>query len=420
MPRFILYLLLISSLSCQTRKSSFEQSSASDTLTNNLEEIYHKGNLHGFSITFVNENQTLYQRAFGYADVEAQRDYTLKTRQPIASISKTLVGISLLKAQELGKLNLDDPINRYLPTAITNPFYPQVDITIRHLANHTSTIIDTDLYDHSSYVLKNNEHLTSSTPVKVYDYFSEPKSKITISEFIKKMMYTDDEACCRDIFLNAKPGITYKYSNGATTLAAVILELATDMSFIDFTTRYILDPLEMTSSSWNRDDTNTKLYHNADTVYADYYGLGYPAGGLVTNAEDLAKYLRELIKGYSGNGSILSKTSYTELFNQAFVLSYANEKFEENENIFMKIKYDKAIFMGIAPNGYIGHTGADPGTVTFMFFNAKTNLGFVFITNRLIWWQFEDALNNLWAIIDIMDTYASEKNKKTGNNGEQP
>jgi CubicO group peptidase (beta-lactamase class C family) len=409
MTRFILFILLVSSLSCQTRKNSLEQSSASDTLTNKLEEIYNHGNLPGFSITLVNKNQTLYQRAFGYADIEAQREYTLKTKQPIASISKTLVGISLLKAQELGKLNLDDPINKYLPVAITNPFFPHVNITIRHLANHTSTIIDTELYDHSSYVLKNDEYLTSSTPVKVYDYFSEPKEKITISQFIQKMLYTDEKACCRDIFLNTKPGSTYKYSNGATTLAAVILELATNMSFIDFTTQYILEPLDMTSSSWNRNNTNTKLYHDADTVYVDYYNLDYPSGGLVTNSTDMSKYLTELIKGFNGNGTLLSEKSYNELFNPEFSNEYSEETFPENENIFTKIKYDKGVFMGIAPKGFIGHTGADPGTVTFMFFNAKTNLGFVFITNRLIWWQFEDALNDLWAIIDIMATYTSNK-----------
>lgn len=225
------------------------------------------------------------------------------------------MGISLLKAQELGKLNLDDPINKYLPISITNPFYPQVDITIRHLANHTSTIIDTDYYDHSSYFLKNNDYLTSSTPIKIYDYFNAPNERIPILEFIKKMIYTDDESCCREVFLDERPGTNYKYSNGATTLAAVVLELATDMSFIDFTTIYILDPLEMTSSSWNPNDTNAKLYYDADTVYADYYDLGYPAGGLVSNTNDMSKYLRELINGYSGNGSILSEKSYRELFN---------------------------------------------------------------------------------------------------------
>jgi hypothetical protein len=65
--------------------------------------------------------------------------------------------------------------------------------------------------------------------------------------------------------------------------------------------------------------------------------------------------------------------------------------------------------MGIAPNGYIGHTGADPGTVTFMFFNCKTDRGFTFITNRLIWWEFEDALKDLWSIIDILEACTSFK-----------
>lgn len=224
---------------------------------------------------------------------------------------------------------------------------------------------------------------------------------------MKKMIYTDEESCCREVFLNQKPGTNYEYSNGATTLAAAILELATDMSFTDFTKKHIFDPLEMTSSSWNPNDTNAKFYHDADTVYADYYNLDYPAGGLVTNNKDISIFLQELIKGYSGSASLLSKESYSALFNKNFFDEFSKESFPDDENPFMNIKYDEGVFMGLAPKGYVGHTGADPGTITFMFFNKHTNKGFVFITNRTIWWEFENALKDLWSIMDILEQHTS-------------
>ena len=60
----------------------------------------------------------------------------------IASISKTFVGIAIMKLVESGKLKLDDPINDYLPFEIRSPHYPEVDITIRHLVTHTSSLND--------------------------------------------------------------------------------------------------------------------------------------------------------------------------------------------------------------------------------------------------------------------------------------
>ena len=99
--------ILISPIYCQTNDS------ISRKLTEELERIYSKGYINGFSVAIVNQNSILYEKGFGYSDIRANKKYTSNTIQNIASISKTFIGIALLKAQELGKLNLDDPINKY-------------------------------------------------------------------------------------------------------------------------------------------------------------------------------------------------------------------------------------------------------------------------------------------------------------------
>jgi CubicO group peptidase (beta-lactamase class C family) len=159
----------------------------------------------------------------------------------------------------------------------------------------------------------------------------------------------------------------------------------------------------MNTTSWNADDTDTKLYHEGDTIYAEYLNRDYPAGALVTNSNDLTKYLQELIKGHAGQGTLLTQESYATLFNTTYAIEISKEAFPEEENPFMNIMYDKGIFMGIAPEGFIGHTGADPGVVSFMFFNRETGRGFTFVTNRTIWYGFDDALNDLWDIIDLLE-----------------
>ncbi len=407
MKNYLYLTLFILYLSCQSENSISNKTAANDSLTTQLQQVYNNGNLPGFSITITDEDEAIYQKAFGYADVESNKAYTVNTTQPVASISKTLVGLSLLKAQELGKLNLDDPINNYLPYPLTNPKHLGVDITIRHLANHTSSIIDTDFYDACSYVFKNNDYLTASSPVKGIEYFNSPKEAAPIQGFMKNILYTEEGKCCREVFSDEEPGTSYVYSNGGTTLAAVILEIATQTPYKQFVNEHTLQPLKMKQSSWNDEDFDATLYHHEDTINADYFTQDYPAGGFVTNAEDLILLTRELINGYSGSGTLLSSESYSELYDKNFVEVFSNEPFPDEEIPFLQVRYDKGIYMGLAPNGYIGHTGADPGTVSFMFFNKDSNKGFVFITNRLIWWEFEDALNDLMSNLNIMKEQTS-------------
>jgi CubicO group peptidase (beta-lactamase class C family) len=95
----------------------------------------------------------LFRRAYGFADLDKQIRYTPQSLHYIGSISKTLIGVSLMQLVERGRIRLDDDINLYLPFKITNPHFPRDVITIRHLATHTSTIRDRLDYSPSSALL---------------------------------------------------------------------------------------------------------------------------------------------------------------------------------------------------------------------------------------------------------------------------
>jgi len=90
----------------------------------------------GCGIAIFDKDEVHYMKAFGFANIESQKPYTTATIQNIASVSKTLAGVSLMKAQELGLLDLDDEISKHLPFELKNPHYPTEKITLRHLANH--------------------------------------------------------------------------------------------------------------------------------------------------------------------------------------------------------------------------------------------------------------------------------------------
>lgn len=377
-----IYLLFISFfilISCSVSKEDKNNKMA---LTNEINTIYNQKKFNGFAVSIVNENGTLYKNGFGFSDVENQIKYTTETIQNIGSVSKTFVGIALLKAQELGQLKLDDPIDQYLPFKVINPNFPQEKITIRQLATHTSSITDNEFYSSKNYYLKPNQNLKGlKLTFEDEQSFNPSDSIISLRSFLENVI-TENGKWNKDSFTSHKPGTIYEYSNVGTALAGFIIEQATGESFDQFTKKYILEPLKMKESGWKSEEINmtkySRLYENPKNPLPYYELITYPDGGFITNVNDLSKYLSELIKGYNGNGTILTEESYKEYFKPQ--LSESNFIERNTKNPFNE-SYNVGIFMGFGYTGYIGHTGGDPGTMSIMFFDPKTNLGRIMIFN---------------------------------------
>ncbi len=384
--------------------TSTPKSSAADSLAAGLKRLQQKGYFNGFAVAIVNEKGTLYQSGTGYADVAAKRAYTTTTIQNIGSISKTFIGIALLKAQEMGKLQLDDHISKYLPFKVVNPYYPAASITIRQLATHTSGIMDNDYYLQKSYVLKPGQDL-SGLPLQFDDQpFNAPDSMMPMSAFLQNLLSTGGKWYSKEGFIDYKPGERFEYTNIGATLAAYIVELATGIPFDVFTTRYILKPLQMTASGWKFDQIEfsnySRLYGDPQTLLPYYSLITYPDGNFISSINDMGKYLTELIRGYAGTGTLLTKASYAELFREQLNASHFEKRNEKNP---YNDSYNMGIFMGSSAAGNIGHTGGDPGVTTMMFFNPETKTGRLLILNT----NFHDKGGNdtFFAIWDKLGQY---------------
>ncbi|WP_276168329.1 serine hydrolase domain-containing protein [Zobellia alginiliquefaciens] len=369
--QFILATLFVGITHAQTNDS------ISKKLTSELQQISANGNLVGFSVAIVNEDGTLYEDGFGFADKKVNKKYTENTLQNIASISKTFIGVALLKAQELGKLTLDDPINDYLPFKVVHPKFKNTPITIRQLASHTSGIKDPAEYEGKGYILKDAENGAA----KVNANFRDPSKMMPLGDYLKAILSTDGQWYKKKTFSKYPPGGMFNYSNIGAGLAAYVLEQATGASFPEFTEKHIFDPLNLNGSGWSFDtidfSKHSKLYADADTELAFYRLINYPDGGLITSSHDLAKYLTEIIKGYAGNGTILSAESYKELFTPQLT----DENHKDRSDREYNDEYNMGVFMGMSSKGQIGHTGGDPSVVTHMFFNENTKTGKLLLVN---------------------------------------
>jgi CubicO group peptidase (beta-lactamase class C family) len=144
----------------------------------------------------------------------------------------------------------------------------------------------------------------------------------------------------------------------------------------------------MRSTSWTFDELNSKrvslIYvQNAEksptgvAEYPQYYVTGYPPSGLKTDTTDLAIWVREMIRGYHGNGKLLAKESYRTLFEPQFKsgnLSRARPGELLNGG-------DIAIIWMISKNGDYFHLGGNIGVAAFVRFDPQRHTGSVSIAN---------------------------------------
>jgi len=339
-----------------------------DSLTKELTELSNKNSIVGFSVAIVNQDSILYAKGFGYSDKEKKKLYTKNTVQPIASISKTLASVALMKAQEMGKLNLDDDINEYLPFKIVNPYFPNSKITIRNLATHSSGLQDSRNYS-KTMIVKD----FCSLPKKTRKFLSnnwcrkcEENKDIPMIDFIKNIYSSQGVWHKKRHFLNEPTGTKYDYTNNNTTIAAYIIEQVTGEKYNDFIKKHITKPLNMRSSNWVFEGSKSK---DVSTLYANEIpmpkinDITYPDGSFVTNVIDFGNYLSAMISGYSGKNNIINSKSYKEMMTQQI-----NAKFESG--IFWEV-YSKSI----------GHSGEHAGTSTYAYFDKENLVGYILFGN---------------------------------------
>lgn len=144
-----IFIILLSTLliSCEEKAATEQKdngnlSSVIDSLTTQLEGIEAKSIIPGFAVAIVDSNAVIYKKGFGFSNLNNHTPLTPQTVNFIASISKTFIGLSVMKLVELGKLDLDEKVNDILPFKVVNPHFPEIPITVRQLVTHTAGLMD--------------------------------------------------------------------------------------------------------------------------------------------------------------------------------------------------------------------------------------------------------------------------------------
>ena len=164
----------------------------------------------GGSVGIFQDGKILYEKSFGYADLEKKILNKQETNYRLASVTKQFTAMSIMILQERGLLSYDDTLDKFWPDF--NEYGKT--ITVRHLLNHTSGLIDYE------------DIMPSDTTEPILDH--------GVLELMKKETKT--------YFV---PGAEYKYSNSGYSLLAMIVEKVSGKSFATFLKENIFEPLGM-------------------------------------------------------------------------------------------------------------------------------------------------------------------------------
>src|SRR5260370_1883215 len=107
-----------------------------------MQEMISKNEIAGAVTVVVNKDKVLHLESTGFADVAAKRPMTPDALFWIASMTKPITGTAILMLQDDGKLNVADPVAKYLPefASLKTPSGKPANLTITQILTHTSCL----------------------------------------------------------------------------------------------------------------------------------------------------------------------------------------------------------------------------------------------------------------------------------------
>ena len=317
----------------------------------------------GISAAIVKDGKIVYNKSFGYKDLESKAPLCNDHLMRIASISKSFTATAFMQLVEQGKVSLDDDVSELIGFRIRNPRFPDTPITLKMLLSHTASLRDKGGYG----------TLDRLNPAINGD--------------------------CAGAYLEYEPGTNYRYSNLGLNLAGSILEKVTGVRFDEYVKKQILDPLGL-YGGYNVDKLDkTRLatiyrfrkdklvksvgaYRSTASKMSDYV-MGYttpifsPTGGMKITAHDLAIYMMMHMNYGEYNGVRIiseksSKLMQTPVWKGRTLYGLCLKEF---------VNYiDDERYKGVG-NSPIGHTGSAYGLKSVMVWSPADGWGIVAMTN---------------------------------------
>ncbi|MHA2392615.1 MAG: serine hydrolase [Promethearchaeota archaeon] len=284
-----------------------------EMLEQEIVELMREFKIPGFAIGIVKEGKPFFARGFGARNLEKNLPFTKNTLFGIGSISKSFTAMAIMQLVEQGKINLQDPMNKYLNIKLGDNSNP---IKICHMLSHSSGIPELD-----GNITAIARQLGSIDRI------------IAMSSWNDFLLHLNGAAS--EVF--DKPEKFFFYNNDMFTCAGLIIEKLTGMDFYEYIKNNILNPLQMNRSTYLKEDfekdkdiltgylpsEEKKPYKATEHPFDKFV---YAPGGLLSSVKEMQNYIIMLINNGKFNDSeIIQKSSIEELWRPYIKTPYGAE-----------------------------------------------------------------------------------------------
>jgi len=300
----------------------------------------------GISIVIVEKGKTVYEKGFGYADVQSKTPVTSNTLFELGSTSKAFTGLAILKLEKEGLLKRSDDVRKYIPWLDLEYNGEPQSITINQLLYHTSGIATNTI----SNISKSNE---------------ENALELTV----KKLL---------DQPLNRQPGSSFEYATVNYDVLGLVIEKVSKQPFDMYIKQQILEPISMNDSfvglhqvKSNEMASGYKIGLMREQEYTPpIYRGNVPAGYIISNTNDIAKWLK-LQLGNSQINSIENK-----IIQESHIPDQSVEPFDKDTYYASGWGV-----MGKDDKQYISHAGNNPTFSSYFIMQPDEQLGVAVLSN---------------------------------------
>lgn len=305
----------------------------------------------GVSIALVDDQKVVWVKSFGYADAGTRTLATPDTAYRICSVTKTFSGTMIMQLSDQGRLDIGDPLTRFIPTFSIKPplgFPAGGPVTIRSILTH-----------HSGIPGDIDNGVMTAAPDPDFN--------------TKLVSYLQGE------YLTYPANFIWTYSNSAISLLATVISQASGKSFQAYSDD-LFETLGMDRTSVSLDSpkvvANQAKGYQAGTEVPRFYNNGSTTGAIISTIQDMAKFIKMVHAGGTGERGRVLKPETLEMMLTP-------------QNGGIPLDFDTRIgfiwYLNDAELAYAGricyHNGANPGFRSHLEILRDHKLGVVVLAN---------------------------------------
>lgn len=304
-------------------------------------------NVKGVSIAVVDDQRVIWEKGYGLADEANAISASPDTVYRVGSISKLLTATEVMRRVERREIDIDGSLSAQLPGfSIKNRFPESKPVTVRSMLAHHSGL--------PSDYLKGM-------------WLPNPIDLATLQTLL------------RNESLTTSPQTQYKYSNLDYSMLGRLIEVNSKMDFATAMDRDLLQPLGMTHSWFDRTAQPQRTYAKGYRNGKETQPVGLrdePAGALLSNAIDLAKFISFILAdGKAGGNRLINADTLRTMFEPQF----ADQPLDFGHQVGLGWMLNGVDIPGGGPVAW--HTGNYPGYFSAIIISRVHKLGVIILAN---------------------------------------